>query len=143
MNTLAERIGLEERSVAMMIATDSVNTSLRKLDDKTQRSSRRVRPWLRVMVNCIDRLGLVKAELKCVFASRCKATVLAESATPRGSNRSLGRGERGIFAIQGQLRGLAAQVMTNYMTDVGAEHRLMCFDGAPLFTDPPTISKTE
>ena len=72
------------------------------------------------MVNHIDRLGWVNAELKCdqepstmeiarVLASRCKVTVLTGSATPQGSSGSLGRGERANLAAQEQLRALRAQ----------------------------------
>ena len=52
-----------------------------------------------------DRLGLVKAELKCdqepstldvanALIKRCQSTALIVTATPKGSKGSLGRGER-------------------------------------------------
>lgn len=65
----------------------------------------------------IDQLGLVKAELKCdqepstvdmvdALVRRCKSTILIPMASPKGSKGSLGRGERGRLSIQGQLRTL-------------------------------------
>ena len=55
--------------------------------------------------NYIDRLGLVRAELKCdqepstldvanTLIKRCQSTILMVTATPKGSKGSLGRGER-------------------------------------------------
>ena len=41
-------------------------------------------------------------------------TVLTESATQRGSNKSVGRGQRANAAIRGQLRAFRAQVMQRY-----------------------------
>ena len=60
--------------------------------------------------NYIERLGLVKAELKCdqeastpdvanALIKRCQFTVLM-TATPKGSKESLGRGERANLIIQ-------------------------------------------
>ena len=54
--------------------------------------------------NYIDRLGLVRAELKCdqepstldvanTLIKRCQSTILMVTATPKGSKKSLGRGE--------------------------------------------------
>ena len=54
--------------------------------------------------NYIDRLGLVKAELKCdqepstldvanALLKRCQSTILTVTATPKGSKGSLERGE--------------------------------------------------
>ena len=91
--------------------------------------------WLKEVLNYIDILGLVPAELKCdrepstmeharVLASRCKAKVLTESATPRGWKGSAGRGDRANLAQQEQLRALRAQLIKNEI-DVGADHRLM------------------
>ena len=86
------------------------------------------------MLNDIGRIGLTRTELKIdqepskfeiarVLASRCKTTVLTESAAPRGSNGSLGRGEPAYLSVQGQLRALRAPMMNNFQTDVGAGHR--------------------
>ena len=58
--------------------------------------------------NYIDRLGLVKAELKCdqepstldvanALIKRCQSTAVIVTATPNGSKGSLGRGERANF----------------------------------------------
>ena len=60
--------------------------------------------------NYIDRLGLVKAELKCdkepstldvanALSKRCQSTALIVTATPKGSKGSLGRGERANSTI--------------------------------------------
>ena len=68
-----------------------------------------------------DRLGLVKAELKCdqepstldvanALIKRCQSTSLIVIATPKGSKGSLGRGERANLTIQGQLRAFEEAV---------------------------------
>ena len=60
--------------------------------------------------NYIDRLGLVRGELKCnqepstldvasTFFKRCQSTILMVTATPKGSKGSLGRGERANLTI--------------------------------------------
>ena len=64
----------------------------------------------------IDRLGLVKAVLKCdqepstldvanASIRRCQSTSLIVSATPTGSKGSLGRGERAFFDDSGTVSG--------------------------------------
>ena len=71
--------------------------------------------------NFFDRLGLVKAELKCdqepstldvanVSITKCRSTVLTLTATPKGSKGSLGRGEGANLTIQGQLRAFREAV---------------------------------
>ena len=71
--------------------------------------------------NDVDRLGLVKAELKCdqepstldvanVFIKRCQSTALIVTATTKGSKGSLERGERANLTIQGQLRAFREAV---------------------------------
>ena len=75
--------------------------------------------------NYIDRLGLVKAELKCDrepstldvakgLIKRCQSIALIVTATPTGSKGSLGRGERANLTIQGQLRAF-------HKTEVGLD----------------------
>ena len=59
-----------------------------------------------------------------VLASKCKTTLLARSASPRGSKGSLGRRERAKSAIQGQLRAPRTEVMQSYKIDVGSDLRL-------------------
>ena len=65
--------------------------------------------------NYIDRLGLVKAELKCdqepnnldvanALVKQCQSTSLIVTATPKGSKGSLGRRERANLTIQRRLR---------------------------------------
>ena len=74
------------------------------------------------------------AESARVLASRCKTTGRIESATPRRSKGSLGRGERVNIATRGQLRA---------WPQIGAESQDWCWidgppyaglDGAPLCT---------
>ena len=79
--------------------------------------------------NYIDRLGLVKAELKCdqepstldvanALVKQCQSTIL------KCSKGSLGRGEGANLTIQGQLRAFREAVSMKYMTKVGP-----CVDG--------------
>ena len=86
--------------------------------------------------NYIDRLGLVKAELKCdqepstldvanALIKLCQSTALIVTATPNGSKGSLGRGERANLIIQGQLRAFREAVSMKYKTEVGPDHVLM------------------
>ena len=67
------------------------------------------------MLNDVDRIGLTKTKLKFnqkpskleiarVLASRCKTTVLTESAAQRGSNGSLDRGERAYHLQENNYR---------------------------------------
>ena len=71
--------------------------------------------------NYIDRLGFVKAELKCdqepstldvakALIKRCQATALIATAMPKGSKERLRRGERANLMIQGQLRCVSGPV---------------------------------
>ena len=84
----------------------------------------------------IDKLGLVKAELKCdeepstldvanAWVKRCQSTSLIVTATPKGSKGSLGRGERANLNIQGQLRAFRDAVSVKYKTEIGPEYVLM------------------
>ena len=84
----------------------------------------------------LDRLGLVRAELKCdqepstldvanTLIKRCQSTILVVTATPEGSKGSLGRGERANLIIQGQLRAFREDVSMKYKTEIGPDHVLM------------------
>ena len=75
--------------------------------------------------NYIDRMGLVKAELKCdqepstpdvanTFVRRCQSTTLVAIATQKSSNGSLGR--------EGPLRAFREAVSLKYKTEIGPEH---------------------
>ena len=86
--------------------------------------------------NYIDRLGLVRAELKCdqepstldvanTLIKQCQSTILMLTATPKGSKGSLGRGERAHLTIQGQLRAFREDVTMRYKTEIGPDHVLM------------------
>ena len=86
--------------------------------------------------NYIDRLGLVKAELKCdqepstldvanALIKRCQSTALIVTATPKGSKGSLGREEQANLIIQGQHRAFREAVSMKYKTEVGPDHVLM------------------
>ena len=82
--------------------------------------------------NYIDRLGLVRAELKCdqepctldvanSLIKRCQSAILMVTATPKGSKGSLGRGERANLIIQGQIRAFREAVSVKYKTAVGSD----------------------
>ena len=86
--------------------------------------------------NYIDRLGFVKAELKCdqessifdvanALIKQCQSTNLVVTATPTGSKRSLRRGARAHLIIQGQLRAFREAVAMKYKREVGPDHVLM------------------
>ena len=86
--------------------------------------------------NYIDRLGLVKAELKCdqepstldvanALIQRCQSTALIMIATPKGSKGRLGPGERANLTIQRQDRAFREAVAMKYRTEVGPDHVLM------------------
>ena len=88
------------------------------------------------LLQWIDGLGLVKAEIKCdqepaavdlvtALVMRCKSTVLIPMASPKGSKGSLGRGERGHLSVQGQLRTIRAATEKNSGITAGATHLLM------------------
>ena len=83
--------------------------------------------------NDIDRLGLVKAELKCdqeprtlnvanALIKRCQSAALIVTATPRGSKGSLECGERANLIIQGQLLAFREAVSVKYKTVVGSDY---------------------
>ena len=85
--------------------------------------------------NYIDRLGLVKAELKCdqepstldvanVLIKKCQSTVLTVTANPKGSEGSLGRGERANLTIHGQLQAFREAISVKYKTEIGPDHVL-------------------
>ena len=87
-------------------------------------------------INHIDRLGLVRAELKCdqepstldvarVVAARCSSTSLVVISTPKGSKGSLGRAERANYTIQSQIRALRAAASEYFGITIGARHLLM------------------
>ena len=59
----ADRPGHPESEVAIIVATDSVNNSCVSL--KPRRPGARDEYVIQEMLNCIDRLGCAKAELKC------------------------------------------------------------------------------
>ena len=86
--------------------------------------------------NYIDRLGLIKAELKCdqepstpdvahALVKLCQSTSLIATATPKGSKGSLVRGERANLTIQRPLRAVRKPVSVKYKTKFGPEHVLM------------------
>ena len=84
----------------------------------------------------IDRLGLVKAELKCdqepgtldvasALIKRCQSPALFVTATPKGSKGRLARGAPANLRIQGQFRAFREAVSMKYKTDVGQDRVLM------------------
>ena len=101
----------------MLVACDSVHQSIvSPMANKKGGSDDYV---VQSLLQWIDGLGLVEAEIKCdqepaavdlvtALVRRCKSTVLIPMASPKGSKGSLGRGERGHLSIQGQLRTIRA-----------------------------------
>ena len=86
--------------------------------------------------NYIDRLGLVKEEMKCdqgpstldvanALIKRCRSTSLIVTATPNGSKGSVARGEQTNLTIQGQLQAFREDVSMRYKTEFGPNHVLM------------------
>ena len=121
--------------ISMMVATDSINSWIDYCCcGKEKRWPGRLCDA--EFQNYIDRLGLVKAELKCdqepstldvanSLIKRCQSTALIVTATPKGSKGSLGRGERANLTILGRLRALREAVSMKYKTQVGPDHVLM------------------
>ena len=118
----------------MMVATDSIHGSIFAV--VARRKGGQDDHVMQSFQNYIDRLGLVRAELKCdqepstldvanTLIKRCQSTILMVTATPKGSKGSLGRGERANFTIQGQLRAFREDVSMRYKTEIGPEHVLM------------------
>ena len=98
---------------SMMVATGSIPGSIFAV--VARRKGGQGDYVMQSFQNYIDRLGLVKAEMKCdqesntldvanALIKRCQSTALIVTATPKGSKGSLGRGERANLIIQGQLR---------------------------------------
>ena len=129
-----DALGDPIRRISMIVATDSIHGSIYAVvarrkggqDDYVTQSCQKY----------IDRLGLAKAELKCdkepstldvanALIKRCQSTALIATATPKGSNGSLGRGERANLTIQGELRAFREAVSRQYKTEVGLDHVLM------------------
>ena len=120
--------------ISMMVATDSIHGSIFAV--VARRKGGQDDSVMQSYQNYIDRLGLVKAELKCdqepstldvtnSLIKRCQSTALIVTATPKGSNGSLERGERANLTIEGQLRALREAVSMKYKTQVGPDHVLM------------------
>ena len=57
---------------------------------------------------------------------RCQSTILMMTATQKGSNGSLGRGERANLTIQGQLRAFREGCLNEIQEILGPRS---CFDG--------------
>ena len=120
--------------ISMMVATDSIHRSIFAV--VARRKGGQDDYVVQSFQNYIDRLGLVKAELKCdqgpstldvasALVKRCQSTALIVTATPKGSKVSLERGERANLTIQGQLPAFREAVSMKYKTEVGPDHVLM------------------
>ena len=120
--------------IPMMVATDSTHVSIFAV--VARRNGGQDECVMQSFQNYIDRLGLVKAELKCdqesstldvanALIKRCQSTALIVTATPKGSKGSLGCGERANLIIQGQLRAFREAVSLKYKTEIGPDHVLM------------------
>ena len=92
---------------------------------------------VRSRLNWIDRLGLVKVEVKTdselaimdlanQIQKKCSSTTVISKQTPKGSKGARGMGERARLAVQGQMRAVKAATEKNYKTAiVGEEHILI------------------
>ena len=126
--------GDPNRKISMMVATDSIHGSIFAV--VARRNGGQDDYVMQSFQNYIDRLGLVRAELKCdqepstldvanTLIKRCQSTNLMVTATPKGSKGSLGRGERANLMIQGQPRAFREAVSMRYKTEIGPDHVLM------------------
>ena len=104
--------GDPNKEISMMVATDSIHGS--NFAVVARRNGGQDDHAMQSFQNYIDRLVMVKAELKCdqepsaldvanALIKRCQSTSLNVTATPKGSKGTLGRGERANLTIQGQL----------------------------------------
>ena len=120
--------------ISMMVATDSIHGSIFAV--VARRKGGQDFYVMQSFQNYDDRLGLVRAELKCdqepstldvanTLIKRSQSTALIVTATPKGSKGSLGRGERANLIIQGQLRAFREAVSMKYKTEDGPDHELM------------------
>ena len=117
--------------ISMMVATDSIQGSIFAV--VARRKGGQDDYVMQSFQNYIDRLSLVKSELKCdhepstldvanTLIKRCQSTNLIVTATPKGSKGSLERGERANLTIQGQLRAFREAVSMRYKTEFGPDH---------------------
>ena len=126
--------GGPNRKISMMIATDSIHGS--SFAVVARRKGGQDDYVTQSFQNYIDRLRLVRAELKCdqeastldvanTLIKRCQSTILMVTATPKGPKGRLGRAERANLTIQGQLRAFREDVSMRYKTEIGPDHVLM------------------
>ena len=119
---------------SMMVATDSIHGSIFAV--VARRKGGQDDYVMQSFQNYIDRLGSVKADLKCdkepstldvanALINRCQSTALIVTATPKGSKGSLARGERANLIIQGQPLAFRETVSMQYKTEVVPDHVLM------------------
>ena len=105
--------GDPNRKISMMVATDSIHGLIFAVGGIDKGWTGRLCDA--EFQKLLDRLGLVRAELKCdqepitldvanTLIKRCQSTILMVTGNPKGSKGSLGRGERTNLTIQGQLR---------------------------------------
>ena len=126
--------GDPNKKISITVATDTIHGSIVAVG--ARRKGGQDDFVMQSFQNYIDRLGLVKAELKCdqepstlnvanALVKRCQSTSLIVLATPKGSRGSLERGERTNLTIQGQLQAFREAVSVKYKTEIGTEHVLM------------------
>ena len=117
--------------ISIMVATDSIHGSVFAV--VARRKGGEDDYVMQSFQNYIDRLGLVKADLKCdqepstldvasALIGRCQSTALNVTATPKGSKGRLERGERANLIIHGQLREFREAVSMKYKTEDGPDH---------------------
>ena len=87
-------------------------------------------------LNWIKQLGHPIIELKCdqepttidvrnALIKRCQGTQLVPFATPKGSNGSLGAGERAHLAAAGKMRSIRHFLETKYQVKIGPDNLLI------------------
>ena len=95
-----DNLGDPNRKISMMVATDSIHGSIFAV--VARRKGGQDDYVMQIFQNYIDRLVLVKAELKCdqepstldvanALIKRCLSTILTVTATPKGSKGILER----------------------------------------------------
>ena len=126
--------GDPNRIISMMVATDLIHGSIFAV--VARRKGGQDDYVMQSFQNYIDRLGLVRAELKCdqepstldvanTLIKRCQSTILMVTANPKCSKGGLGPGESANLTIQGQLRAFREDVSMRYKTEIGPDHVLM------------------
>ena len=130
----SERANDEEHKVTILVAVDDIYGLFAAIP--VRKKGPRDEYVARALVNHIERLGFVRADMKRdqepstldvakAVVSRCSSTSLMIVSTPKGSKGSLGKAERANGTVQGQIRALRAGVNEYYGIDLKADHILV------------------